>query len=689
MSCCGGREEKLVDLSAEQKWDYINLSDFKSHSCLTPFSYGVLYISLIISVAAYGVDIFTAVNLLVFDRWSGEVKPVIPFDISKWIFAACIILSWVFLIYRWLRALSAMRSDGVARSYLDPLAVRIQSIRMGSKGRGWRRFLVFAELTKSKKGSEYLALFTYFSFEAWMRIVFAEGPRNVINALTLYSVMQLNLIPIGKHAASDGRNPAVQFFYNIKVLAAANGQQAAILLGMLFTLLIWVISALSLIAAIITYITFLWHHIPSTDGSLKKFCKRKIDTRLQKIVSVKNHKALTRNVAPTVKGRDQPVPIRRQPTIPLVGDEKVAEMPTLSRQTTQTTLPPYTSRPSTSQGIGRQPTLPNLDNSRPIMPARSATQSSAFSNASYASDAPLMGGAGLMGHSPSLHSEPSIPSLPPLRTDSNPNTYNERPRMNRSATDVSQQSQASNWAPSLIEDDRRTPSLCRQPTDRSNFSQSSRDPGFRPPIRQYTGPLDYLPHGRSTPGPFPLSQSRQPPPRQITPVQTFNTRPPPQTITPNPAQEFEMRPQTRPPPRNNPYIPYNPPQSSSAVGVSEPLSNQPVAAPYRNFTSPMRPAGDRPYPPQRSGTAPLPQTIPYDSSIYDSYGGRDGQIGESRPAQPPMPVRAATAIGNTGAAGRWNGPTAPPPRTGSSNEPRYYNSTGNGNGYSNGRPGDY
>ena len=58
-----------------------------------------------------------------------------------------------------------MRGGGVAQSYLDPLAVRVQSIRTGPTGRGWRRFLVFAELTKSKKGSEYVALFTYFSFE--------------------------------------------------------------------------------------------------------------------------------------------------------------------------------------------------------------------------------------------------------------------------------------------------------------------------------------------------------------------------------------------------------------------------------------------------------------------------------------------------------------------------------------------
>lgn len=58
-----------------------------------------------------------------------------------------------------------MRRGIVAASYLDPLAVRVQSVRMGKVGRGWRRFLLFTELTKGRKGAEYVALFTYFSFE--------------------------------------------------------------------------------------------------------------------------------------------------------------------------------------------------------------------------------------------------------------------------------------------------------------------------------------------------------------------------------------------------------------------------------------------------------------------------------------------------------------------------------------------
>lgn len=57
-----------------------------------------------------------------------------------------------------------MKRGAVAESFLDSLAVRLQCIRWG-KGRGYKRFLVFAELTKSKKGAEYVALFTYFSFQ--------------------------------------------------------------------------------------------------------------------------------------------------------------------------------------------------------------------------------------------------------------------------------------------------------------------------------------------------------------------------------------------------------------------------------------------------------------------------------------------------------------------------------------------
>lgn len=119
---------------------------------------------LVVSVAVYALDSYTAVNLLILDQWSSKIEPDIPLEISKWVFSGCIILSFLNLGWESWRAFRVIKRGNVAASYLDPLAVRWESIRMGS-GQGWKRFLVFAELTKSKKGAEYVALFTYFSLQ--------------------------------------------------------------------------------------------------------------------------------------------------------------------------------------------------------------------------------------------------------------------------------------------------------------------------------------------------------------------------------------------------------------------------------------------------------------------------------------------------------------------------------------------
>lgn len=140
------------------------MNDFKSGNAFTYIAYGYLYFSLILSTVVYAVDTFTAVNLLAFNKWASEIQPAVSFDITKWIFSICIILSFVNVGYEHIRAQRIMRRGAVAESYLDNLAVRLESVKMG-KGKGWRRFLVFAELTKSKKGAEYIALFTYFSFQ--------------------------------------------------------------------------------------------------------------------------------------------------------------------------------------------------------------------------------------------------------------------------------------------------------------------------------------------------------------------------------------------------------------------------------------------------------------------------------------------------------------------------------------------
>ncbi|KAI9818932.1 MAG: hypothetical protein M1827_007753 [Pycnora praestabilis] len=718
MGCCGERE-KQVDMRAEQKWDYINLSDFKSTSCFTPFSYGILYISLLISVAVYGVDTFTAINLLVFNRWSGQIKPIIPFGVAKWIFAGCIILSWVLLVFRWIRAVRVMQNDGVAESFLDPLAVRIQSIRVGQSGRGWRRFLVFAELTKSKKGTEYVALYTHFSFEAWLRIVFAQGPRQVINALTLYSVMQANLIPQGSHAASHGHSAFVQFFVNVEFLADSNQEQAVILFSMLFTLVIWVFSALSFMIAVILYLLFLWHHIPSSDGGLTKYCKRKIDNKLSKIVGVKVNKALEKQDALRTKeetkailaGERIPV-LKRQPTIPVLAmseEEQLPGMPPLSRQTTQATVPPYTTRPPTREGndsgsLQRHPTLPDMsangifpelqsqpslpdfsmEEQRPFGPSRSTTESSIASNASYRSNAPLMGGAGSLAYGPPGRNQSPAPPLPSGRIVSPQHSNGPRSIMNRSMTGSSQGTQRSPITPGS-----------RPPT-----SQGRRTPGPSPveaASRQKPGPGDFGYMCRCTPGPSLTTdpQGRRPPALQTSFLDDSGRRTPatpggisgratpaPSVGRCSPGPGYESRSQIpastmQRSPSDGGYVAYRPNLITPATEALETTfatpSEWPIVSPtqprtpYRNVSTPLPqhlPPIDyfnqQPQP-QRSGTAPLPrQPAPYDESIYDSI--YDSYAHDNVEAQKPfkMPPRAATASPRAGPGGH-SGQRRPPP----------------------------
>jgi hypothetical protein len=320
-----------------------------------------------------------------------------------------------------------MRTGSVTECYLEPLAAIWQSMRLTSSGQGWRRFLVFAELTKSKKGVNYIALFVYFQFKSALLIVVAQGPRIAINAMTLYAVMKAQIIPGGDHAAKD-RSNVEQFFMNIKTMIdTGNKQETVIYFTMLFSLVIWVIAALSLIVAGFLYIFFLWHYIPKADGSLTNYCRRKVETRLERIVGKKIKKAIEKQNQQLKKEEERAIKkgefdaSKSRPTLPKIGDDDDDTSTIFSLQrsdtmSTNTTLPPYAPYPqshassnasNTGRNLMMKPSLPTL-NERPDMLARSDSQFTTFSTASYGSNAPMLSQAGNMGRAS------PAPPMPPL-----------------------------------------------------------------------------------------------------------------------------------------------------------------------------------------------------------------------------------------------------------------------------------
>lgn len=295
-------------------------------------------------------------------------------------------------------------------------------MRLIGSGQGYRRFLVFAELTRSKKGANYVALFVYFQFKSGLLIIVAQGPRIAINAMTLYAVMQAQLLPVGEHGSKD-RSGFEQFFVNIKIMVEkGNKQESVIYFTMLFSLVIWVIAALGLIISAILYVCFLLHYIPSSDGGLESYCRRKVETRLGRIVGKKVQKAIGKADQKRREEERRAIkkgtldPSKTRPTLPKLDDDDTSTVLSLQRtdtMSTNTTLPQYSSNaPSrtntmtTNRTMG-QPTLPTLDE-RPSMPTRSDTQFTDRSNTSYRSNAPLLDQAGSMGASTPTDPMPSL-----------------------------------------------------------------------------------------------------------------------------------------------------------------------------------------------------------------------------------------------------------------------------------------
>lgn len=433
-----------------------------------------MYISLLISVAVYGVDTFTAYNLIALTKF-GSFDPPIDLVVAKWIFVGCIIASWVNVIYEHMRAWRTMSRGAVAESYLDSLAVRLQCIRIfGSKGLGWRRFLVFSELTKSKKGAEYVALFTYFSFQAWIRVIVCSGPRQVVNALTMVGVYNRLLNPQNPDPATS----ILRFFENFGALLKEDRNQAVMLCGMLFTLVIWILALLSLLLAVCCYVLFLWHYIPNGDGGLSGYCQRKIDTRLTKIVSVKVNAAIEEeerkmrkaHQRAEKKGEEKPI-LGRQATLPQLFEQKenrLPAMPMLHHSDSIATLPQYSSRSGTpANGLE----MSNLGK-RPG-PSRYDTSVSAASAKSYASNAGLMAGAADMGYGRAGSPAPSLPG----KDDTGGYPFPKRTMTGNTAT--------TNWSQPSRND---TPGLPGGPGSQRNLTPLDRS---MTPMERTDSPMTY------------------------------------------------------------------------------------------------------------------------------------------------------------------------------------------------------
>lgn len=432
----------------------------------------------------------------------------------------------------------------------------------------------------------------------------------VINALTLWAVMQANLIPVGEHAAPKDRSPFVQFFMNIETMAkTGNKQETVIYFAMLFSLVIWAIAALGLILSVILYIFFLWHYIPSADGTLTKYCRLKIEARLERIVNKKVRKALEKEDAK--RRRDENMAAKkgdsdgthRGPTLPKLGG---LDDDTFSLYSTTTTLPPYsangptrsdtTSTNSTNRGPAMKPSLPTLSE---FQMNRSDT------TLSYSTDAPLLSQASGMG---------MATPMPPLPAQTrNDDYFNGRGPLGRPFSPMSQ--------------GRASPQPFRGPPLDTHFSNGSATPPHivSPLANDSRGPRD--PYSARGPGagdpafaPYKNNSPLTGPSYEMSPVEASPLN---DNSLPYASASNDYRPPQLPSvlrsgspaqqgPANNNRGPPQMPRSGTAPRPSNPRAGLPAALQSaiqrREASQPLPNRGPQDPMQQRSVTAPLQQS---------------------------------------------------------------------------------
>jgi len=257
----------------DHKFDFIDTRDYHSKALGIRLQYLWVYILVIKSFLVYISDIYTATTMLTSQDWSNKIFTAcqdpkgcvaIPFAVAKWLFVGCIIFSFLLLAYEARKAKKIIASRDISFAFTNVMAQNYYSLR------SYDHFCFFCHINDSTKKKDDFAFFIFFTFKDWKRLLLADGPRQTINGLTLYS-----FIVSKSHDGSWWNLPK----YFSKDDMVTNG----LLVSIIFTVTVFIGSLLLLIIAAILYIPLLCY----IQGNLKEYCCHKVDKRISELIQRK------------------------------------------------------------------------------------------------------------------------------------------------------------------------------------------------------------------------------------------------------------------------------------------------------------------------------------------------------------------------------------------------------------------
>lgn len=140
MGCCSIHKWKSEELP-DHKFNFIDMSSFEVGSPFKKLGYCMVFVGIARSVAILGLDIYSCISLLAFQRWAAQVDIGIKFVIIKWLLSGCIFLSLILLAWDWMVARKIIASKDIASAYLNLIAYRYYCCK------GFKYYSLFSSLS--------------------------------------------------------------------------------------------------------------------------------------------------------------------------------------------------------------------------------------------------------------------------------------------------------------------------------------------------------------------------------------------------------------------------------------------------------------------------------------------------------------------------------------------------------------
>lgn len=224
-------------------FDNIDPLIFRNFKFGTLFNYIVwVWGLMLLKVALFVSDIYTCIKLLAFNSWSNNIiRPYISFRISKWLFSGCILASILLLIWEALSGIRVYRTRNIALNYVNNFSRTVYSIK---------DYNIFCVLNKINPSGAYqkVSFFSFFELKDCIRLLLTDTPRQVINGLTLWSV----LVTVQPNSSLDDLESFDGLISKIKTIAQTNREEAVLLSFMLFSFVIWAFFISKLILALLS-----------------------------------------------------------------------------------------------------------------------------------------------------------------------------------------------------------------------------------------------------------------------------------------------------------------------------------------------------------------------------------------------------------------------------------------------------